>query len=151
MTKHCLFYTLTAGLIALPLCFSIAQDGKGKGRPDGGGKGGPQGRPGFEPPSFADLDADSSGDVSKEEWIAFQVKMARERAERSFGFIAGDDGKITEGEIKTALERRGNFGRPGGGMKGGPERGGDKGAKGKGKGGDGSGEGTKPKRPEIEE
>ncbi|MDF1810917.1 MAG: hypothetical protein P1V20_01845 [Verrucomicrobiales bacterium] len=139
---------VVVALIALPLSLALAEEnekGKGKGRP--GEKGGRPGGQGFTPPKFADIDTDSSGDVNKEEWIAFQVKMAQERAERSFGFVSGDDEKITEEELKKMMSRRGG---PGGFPKGGP--GGEKGkGKGKGPGGEESGGGTKPKRPALEE
>lgn len=156
MKKPTFFNTIVAAAIALPLCFAFAQDeegkgkGKGKGGP-GGGSGAGKGRPqGFQPPKFGDIDTDSSGGVNKEEWLAYQMKMARQRADRSFGYLAGDDGEISEDELKKAVQRRGG---PGGG-KGGPG-GSSKGGKGKGmsKGGGESdtGGGTKPKRPAIEE
>jgi len=121
------------------VCIGFAEEEKGKGKGKGPGPGGPGG-PGFQPPKFAEIDADASGDVSKEEWVAFQVKMARERAENSFAMIAGDDGKISEEDLKKMMARRGEGG-PRGPF---PDQG-----KGKGKG-EGKGDGDKPKRPEAE-
>ena len=142
MKKNRLFYLFLAGVLALPLCFTFAQEekGKGKGKGKGPGKGGPRGH--FQPPKFGDIDADSSGDISKEEWVAFQVKTAKERAERSFGYIAGDDEKISEEELQKMMDRWKGKGRPKG----------PKGGKGKGgPGGDDSGGEKKPKRPKVEE
>ena len=128
------FHSILAAAVVLPFGFANAQGEKGKGKGRMGG---------FQPPKFSEIDTDKSGDVSKEEWIAHQVKSAKERAERSFTFLAGDDEKITEDELKGAMSRRGG---------GGPKGSSPKGGMGKGKGGDakGGGEG-KPKRPEIEE
>jgi hypothetical protein len=79
MKKQILRSIITAA-IALPLGFASAQDEGEKGKGKGPGKGGPppQGR-GFEAPKFADIDTDKSGDVSKEEWVEYMVKSARER------------------------------------------------------------------------
>lgn len=94
----------------------------------------PQRPRGGEQPKFEDIDADSSGGVSKEEWIAHQVKMAEERAERSFGFVDRDEsGDLSKEEIAAAIQRmRGAGGgkggaRPQGGRKGGPDKGQPKG------------------------
>ena len=136
MKNHILTSIITAALV-LPFSFVSAEEKGEKGK--GAGKGRPtQGR-GFQPPKFADIDADKSGDISKEEWIAFQVKAAQERAERSFGYLAGEDGKITEEELQKMMQRRG-------GSKGGPGKGG----KGKGRPGGDAGGGDKPKRPPVE-
>lgn len=136
MKNHILTSIITAAFV-LPLSFSFAQDDGGKGKGKGAGKGRPAQGPGFQPPKFADIDTDKSGDISKEEWVAFQVKAARERAERSFKYLAGEDEKITEEEMKRMQQRRG-----------GPERGGK--GKGKGRPGGEQGEGDKPKRPPVE-
>ena len=156
--KKSILTTIVSALVALPFCFAFAQEGeKGKGKGKGAdGKGRPPGGPRFERPKFGDIDADGSGDVSKEEWIAYQVKMAKQRAERSFNFIAGEDGKITKEDFEKMAQRRGGpgSGRGGPGGKGRPDGGkGGKAEGGKGKGGKGeeSGGGTKPKRPELEE
>lgn len=101
-------------------------------------------RPGGEQPKFEEIDTDSSGGVSKEEWIAHQVKMAEERAERSFGFVDRDEsGDLSKEEIAAAIQRmRGagggkGPGRPQGGRKGGPDKGQPK--------------GEEKKRPALEE
>lgn len=168
MKKSSIVSIIVIAIIAIPLYFAIGQDGKGKGQDGGKGKGkGGEARPqggggkgggGFQPPSFGDIDTDKSGDINKEEWIAHSVKAAKERAERSFGFMAGDDGKISEEELQRVMQRFGKGGRGGSsGMKGGggdaKGKGGGKG-KGKGKGDAGGGDdsgATKPKRPAIEE
>lgn len=101
-------------------------------------------RPRGEQPKFEDIDADSSGGVSREEWIAHQVKMAKERAERSFGFVDRDEsGELSKEEIAAAIQRM----RGAGGGKGpGRPQGGRKGGPGKGPSG-----GEEKKRPALEE
>jgi len=113
---------ILATLIALPLSFAYAEDGGGAGKGKGGAQpeggkgrssegGRPQGRRpqggGFQLPDFVDIDTNKSGDVSLDEWTAFQVNSIKERAARSFELISGDDDKITPEELKKMSQRRG--------------------------------------------
>jgi len=119
----------------------IPRDGE---RPRGPGMG-DQG-PGMHrdaPPKFSDVDADQSGDISKEEWVAFQVKRAEERANEGFKFLdANKDGKLVEAEMpKPRMEGPGGD-RPDGGPRG-PRDGDRRGPK-------PEGDGKTPKRPPVE-
>jgi hypothetical protein len=136
---------LVVAVMFASACIGFAEEEKGKGpRPKGPGPGGPEGgpggperRPNFQPPKLADIDTDASGDINKEEWVAFQVKMAKERSENSFDMIAGEDGKISEEDLKKMMARQ---------REGGPR---PPFQDGKGKG-EGKGEGDRPKRPAPE-
>lgn len=102
-----------------------------------------EGRPpgGPQTPSLQDADTDKDGSISKQEWTDFMVKMAKERAERSFGFLDRDNnGTISKEELEAVRNRRPGGGRPGEG----------RGPKGDGKG-KGKGDGEGPKRPPLEE
>lgn len=115
-------YIVSASM-ALSLCISQAQDDEKKpgppprpeedgqrprgGRPGGGGPGGPPA------PDLKEADADKDGSISKQEWTDFMVKMAKERAERSFEFLDKDkSGDISKEEL-AAMRGRGPGG-PGG-------------------------------------
>jgi len=127
MKKPILFSILAA--LMLPAAYTQAQGDQPPGERPPGGPGGPGGRR-PEPPKLEDMDTDKSGDVSQEEFVAFQVKRAEEGAKRMFEFADADkDGKLTKEEMgKMRPPREG--GRPEGGPR--PEGGRRPGGEGEG-------------------
>jgi len=182
MKKRPIVAALISTLAVLPLCLVQAQeDGATKpegtpGGPSGSAEtkkpGGPQagdrrgpGGPGGErgdrgpsrpkPPTFEELDIDGSGDVTQDEFVAYQVKQAEERAKQMFGRVdRNNDGKLTKEEMPKPREGgpRGPGMRDGEGGPRGPrdgEGGGPRGPRdGQKPGGDNRG--TEPKRPDVE-
>ncbi|MBU6301138.1 MAG: hypothetical protein KGS60_06270 [Verrucomicrobia bacterium] len=120
-----------------------------------GGPGMPDGPRREMPPKFSDIDADQSGDVSQEEWVAFHVKRAEQRSREAFGFMdANKDGKLVEAELpKPRMDGEGpprEGGRPGPRPEGdarGPRR---PPAEGDRPGPRPGGDGQVPKRPPLE-